>query len=125
MDLINESMRRKSRDRKSDHFLQIFFEISFLKNDFSETPSAQSTAVVESAHRLNAMTTAVNAIGEVPAAAASLLGNSFIFKVSFHTVVARFVIFFVKSRHCWIMVTSRKTLKSKYFEQRQESYQKG
>ena len=74
-------------------FLDFFFEISFLKNDFSETPSAQSTAVVESAHRLNAMTTAVNAIGEVPAAAASLLGNSFIFKVSFHTVVARFATF--------------------------------
>ena len=90
MDPTNESMRRKSRDLKFDHFLQNFFEISF-ENYFSETPSAQSTAVVESAHRLNAMTTAVNAIGEVPAAAASLLGNSFIFKVSFHTVVARFV----------------------------------
>ena len=69
----------------------IIFSSNILKNYFSETPSAQSTAVVESAHRLNAMTTAVNAIGEVPAAAASLLGNSFIFKVSFHTVVARFV----------------------------------
>ena len=90
MDPTNGSMKRKSRDQKFDHFLHSFFEISF-ENYFSETPSAQSTAVVESAHRLNAMTTAVNAIGEVPAAAASLLGNSFIFKVSFHTVVARFV----------------------------------
>ena len=90
MDPTNGSMKRKSRDQKFDHFLHNFFEISF-ENYFSETPSAQSTAVVESAHRLNAMTTAVNAIGEVPAAAASLLGNSFIFKVSFHTVVARFV----------------------------------
>ena len=90
MDPTNASMRRKSRDLKFGLFLQNFFEISF-ENNFSETPSAQSTAVVESAHRLNAMTTAVNAIDEVPAATASLLGNSFIFKVSFHTVVARFV----------------------------------
>jgi len=89
MDLTNESMRRKSRDLKFDHFPRT--RIFSFENYFSETPSAQSTAVVESAHRLNAMTTAVNAIGEVPAAAASLLGNSFIFKVSFHTVVARFV----------------------------------
>ena len=100
MALTNESMRRNLRRVShvilisiifSRSFFGIFFEISIFKNDFSETPTAQSTAVVESAHRLNAMTTAVNAIGEVPAAAASLLGNSFIFKVSFHTVVARFV----------------------------------
>ena len=93
MALTNESMRRNLRRVShvilisiifSRSFFGIFFEISIFKNDFSETPTAQSTAVVESAHRLNA-------IGEVPAAAASLLGNSFIFKVSFHTVVARFV----------------------------------
>ena len=80
--------------------MEIFF--------FSETPSTQSTAVVESAHRLSAMTTAVNAIGEVPAAAASLLGNSFtmksIFKVSFN--VARFVDILSNLATVFIMVTS-------------------
>ena len=72
------------------------------------------------------MTTAVNAIGEVPAAAASLLGNSFIFKVSFHTVVARFVTvlsILATGVSWWLM--NRETLKSKYFEQRQESYKEG
>ena len=96
-----------------------------MRKYFSETPSAQSTAVVESAHRLNAMTTAVNAIGEVPAAAASLLGNSFIFKVSFHSDVARFVTFLSNLATGVSWRLPKKTLKSKYFEQRQESNQEG
>ena len=44
---------------------------------FSEAQTKQSSVVVDSAHRLNAMSNAVNEMGEVPAAAANLLANIF------------------------------------------------